>query len=538
MPELTCGYSHPFDLDYKCGRTVWDDSEDGFCIFHEPRKDKNVKLFNEGIARKLKGEDYDFRGYVFPGDTHYFKGHRFDKTTRFDCATFLGDRTSFFRAQFRGERTDFYRAKFNGERIDFSSAQFSGKLTSFHRAQFSGELTDFSDTQFSGQRTDFTYAKFSGQRTSFSYAKFSGQRTFFALAQFSSERTDFTYAEFSGKGTFFALAQFSGERTDFSYAEFSGKGTYFAEAKFSGKGTDFSKAVFSGQGAYFAGAEFSGEQAGFSFAKFSGERTDFSFAQFSGERTDFSSAEFSGQRIDFIEAEFMGQAVIFRRVDLSRVFFGDFKLLNRMDLTDIEAWGKKKYYLGLRKRNTCADEVAARDAEEFKAASRTLAALENVARANHNASLASDFAYARKECDRRARPNALIRLLLLILGAGFVGWGEKLSNIAFSSVIVVLILAFVFLFSGINVKGNAPNDIERPINREFSFVGWKEMPGTLADFSDCLYFSVVTFTTLGYGYGDMRPAGSWSKGLVMFESFFGIFVLAIFSTLYGRKLLT
>jgi len=545
MPTPTCGYSHPHDPNYKCGEDVWDDSKHGFCIFHEPGKEKNVELFNEGIMRKLQNEDYIFRGYVFPGDTYYFKGCRFEKTTRFDRAIFLGDRVSFSFAKFNSERTDFLRAQFSGERTDFSNAEFSG------------ERTDFSYAQFNSKRTFFSYAQFNSKRTSFSNAQFNSKETYFFRAKFSDELTDFFYAQFSGKLIDFSLAEFSGERTDFMRAQFNSERTDFLRAQFSGERTDFMRAQFNSERTDFSHAHLSGKLTDFSKAVFSEsclplfDKTEFhnvvefketSFqngawfreSRFVG-RADFTEADFLNWS-SFIEAEFMGQAIIFRKVDLSRAFFRDFKLQNRMDLTDIEAWGEKRYYFGLRKRNTCADEGAARTAEDFKAASRTLAALENAAKANHNASLASDFAYGRKECDRRAHSNALLRFLLLISGAGFFGWGEKLLNIAFSSAVVVFILAFVFLFSGIHVKSENINDKqERQINRELSF-SWEERDSTAEDYFNCLYFSAVTFTTLGYG--DMRPAGTLSKGLVMFESFFGAVMIATFAALYLRRLLT
>jgi len=558
MPKPTCGYSFLFEPSYyKCGEEVWDKSKNGYCIFHEPGKEKDVELFDRGIIQKLGNEDYIFIGYAFPGDTGYFIEHKFEKSARFDFAIFLGDRTSFGGAEFSGEQTDFSGAKFSGERTDFSEALFSGKRTSFSNAKFSGKLTDFSNAQFDSKETCFSHAEFSGQMTNFSFAQFSGERTDFTFAQFSGERTDFSGAEFSGEHTDFTFAHLSGKLADFSGAEFSGERTSFSGAHLSGKLTDFSNAQFSGKLTSFSGAEFSGKLTDFSNAVFSESclplfhKTKFhnvvefketSFrngawfreSRFFG-RADFSWADFLNKSF-FIEAEFMGQAVIFREVDLSRVFFGDFKLLNRMDLIDIKAWGEKKYYFGVRKRNTCADEVAARNAGDFKAASRTLAALENVAKANHNSALASDFAYGRRECDRRAHPNALIRLLLLIFGAGFFGWGEKLSNIALSSVIVVFILAFAFLFSGIHVKSENINDKqERQINRELSF-SWEERGPTAEDYFNCLYFSAVTFTTLGYG--DMRAACKASKVLAMAEAFFGAFIIATFAALYLRRLLT
>jgi len=46
----------------------------------------------------------------------------------------------------------------------------------------------------------------------------------------------------------------------------------------------------------------------------------------------------------------------------------------------------------------------------------------------------------------------------------------------------------------------------------------------ITDFSTCLYFSVVTFTTLGYG--DFHPTDA-ARGIAAFEAFLGYFCMGI-----------
>ena len=55
----------------------------------------------------------------------------------------------------------------------------------------------------------------------------------------------------------------------------------------------------------------------------------------------------------------------------------------------------------------------------------------------------------------------------------------------------------------------------------------------LGNFLDCLYFSVVTFTTLGYG--DFQPAVGFSRIFVSLESIIGAFTIALFVYTFARR---
>jgi hypothetical protein len=59
-------------------------------------------------------------------------------------------------------------------------------------------------------------------------------------------------------------------------------------------------------------------------------------------------------------------------------------------------------------------------------------------------------------------------------------------------------------------------------------------PAKLAHFLDCLYFSFVTFTTVGYG--DFVPCSLPSRALAATEAFSGIFIMSLFVTANVRKL--
>ncbi len=93
-------------------------------------------------------------------------------------------------------------------------------------------------------------------------------------------------------------------------------------------------------------------------------------------------------------------------------------------------------------------------------------------------------------------------------------YGESPFRIMSWMAMIIVLFAFGYLFSDVAYAGKAENVVK--------------------DFGKCLYFSTVTFTTLGYG--DWVPSGSTSRVLAGIESFSGLFFLAIFSVLISKKM--
>ena len=52
-------------------------------------------------------------------------------------------------------------------------------------------------------------------------------------------------------------------------------------------------------------------------------------------------------------------------------------------------------------------------------------------------------------------------------------------------------------------------------------------------FLDCLYFSIITFTTLGFG--DFRPLEGWGRIFAGTEAFIGALMMALFVYTFARR---
>ncbi|WP_286232500.1 ion channel [Thalassotalea sediminis] len=104
----------------------------------------------------------------------------------------------------------------------------------------------------------------------------------------------------------------------------------------------------------------------------------------------------------------------------------------------------------------------------------------------------------------------------------FCGYGEDPLRIVGLSLIIIFICALCYTFTGLNFRGEVLTfDASKTAIENFSF------------FISCLYYSVVTFTTLGYG--DFTPVGI-SRAIAAIQAFTGSFTIALFVVVFVKKM--
>ena len=104
----------------------------------------------------------------------------------------------------------------------------------------------------------------------------------------------------------------------------------------------------------------------------------------------------------------------------------------------------------------------------------------------------------------------------------FCGYGENPVRIVLLSILMIFICAFLYAFAGLNYQGQLyAVSIDASLSENISIL------------LSCLYYSVVTFTTLGYG--DFTPIGL-SRALAAIEAFTGSFTIALFVVVFVKKM--
>ncbi|WP_137821364.1 potassium channel family protein [Pseudomonas sp. D(2018)] len=104
----------------------------------------------------------------------------------------------------------------------------------------------------------------------------------------------------------------------------------------------------------------------------------------------------------------------------------------------------------------------------------------------------------------------------------FCGYGEQPLRVVLFSVGFMLIFALLYFLVGV-YHGDV----------RLAFSPDQDVLTNLMELAACMYFSVVTFTTLGYG--DIAPLGL-SRPLAAFEAFVGSFTMALFVVVFVKKM--
>ena len=483
-----------------CGRLTHKESK--YCIFHASKDEKTQVEFIESLEEyinriKEEDKDYDFREFTFVGDIDF---DMFFKVKIFKNANFEG-------------------VTFNGS-ANFINTIFKGD-TNFHNSKFM-DVTRFWSTTFE-ERANFQGASFN-LSTEFDYVFFEGL-------------TDFRDVIFQGT-------------TKFDHANFN-KDANFREATFDlpvnfvgsifEKDADFMRATFNND-AIFLGVVFKWEIR-FQYAIFN-RVVSFDRAIFSPGRMLCLNVKKKG--LIHFEGTFLENINLI--LDIDRDVFINF---NGAFLRNTKI-----------KRDQIVEHILQEKNKDFFLAKDVYLLLKNNF---HNIGRYDDESWAfkkEKDMDRLSQsfPHYKLNLkkkgkkeklpilkwickenfkkwIISAFSNMIYGYGERPWNVIKTAVAIIIIFALSFSFIGlgnpeiIELKGSA---IHQNSGNTVDLASKGLLKNNvIRNFPDSLYFSTITFTTLGYG--DFRPLEGWGRILAGSEAFIGAFMMALFVYTFARR---
>ncbi|ELZ96438.1 ion transport 2 domain protein [Haloferax mucosum ATCC BAA-1512] len=193
-------------------------------------------------------------------------------------------------------------------------------------------------------------------------------------------------------------------------------------------------------------------------------------------------------------------------------------------------------------RSDSTDGWAKQNAELLKSSARVYRAYQQLLRANSLPSRVRHFRIREKEARRKQAfvEGDIIAWMRLSALRWFIQYGERYRNVLINSIFVILLWGILYLHTGGIRNSTSSGD---PIQRgSVAFIRtvarWivEILPGTYDQTIQLLtsmYFSVVTFTTLGYG--DFQPASDFTRLLAGVESLIGAGLTAVFIFILSRR---
>jgi hypothetical protein len=561
MSSERCRHFNPHGQNI-CPHPAWSGSEKRLCLFHDPSPERPEGEFQALLKEKLSEKDFNFEGYVFPVSV-LFRDFVFSEFANFENCLFLGKETSFYKAVFQ-KGVLFNQATFRGNRVNFSRAQFLGDFNLFNGSAFEAWETVFQETHFSGKHIGFASARFSGQRLIFQDARFQGS-VFFTQCQFASALSSFEKVRSNGEFFSFAESQFEGKELRFNGAEFSGEKVDFSQIQFKADQILYSNALMKAKSVLFINSTFQTRKVSFQNARFDTDNLSFVHAYFNAHEIDFSEVTLQGNLTDFTGSYFQAKSLKFYPITLNNQttnfsrteFSGDEKTLFILNPQKNDLSFQGVFFHGGRTklkgdlhaasfidtsldnvdlneasweiaggRLTCRDEIDANRVNTVAHFRKAIDVCRSIKQCYENFGsyeTAGNFYYGEMECKRKVSSRKNWGGLQFMRFTS--GYGESPVRVIFTSLFVMFGCAFFYLLGGVET----PNGIIKL--QSFSEIS--QFSTVIHNFLNCIYFSVVSFTTLGYG--DYHPVG-WSRVVGASEGFIGAFFMAMFVLTVGRKM--
>lgn len=522
------------------------------------KKIQSVKLkvlkAEELYSKIEKGEDFALNSvYINNFSLTEFRKLRGLKEHDYVTIKNFNANTVFFDCEVE---TDFSYTKFEGTAVLFNNSVFGNGYVNFTYADFGHSKVGFKKTRFSNGAKNFMSVIFGDGDISFNSANFGSGNLSFADASFSNGNVDFKNTLF-GNGTIdFKFAKFREGNISFERAQF-GKGKKdFKNVEFGGGRIDFRRVAFNDGDVSFEGAEFGNGKVTFKGASFGEGHKIFDLSDFAESDVNFDNVDFGSGSISFNQANTIN--ISFNACSFN--CFTDFrfskcKLLNMAnsvirDIIDIVPEGNTvaiheinlintrivgRIFINWRENEVHKLIYNQKGSTFFQKAEQFRILKENF-RVNGQYE-DEDLAYIEfKRCEAKAsleedKISTPLRKIAAYPNYYFQKYVfDYVGRYATSPIRVLLngiltIFVFGILYYLVNTFFHDYGSVETTLPTHLNH---------FEDFWNSIYYSSITFFTIGYG--DYFPHGVL-KLVAAFEGFSGVFLMSYFTVAFVRKIL-
>ncbi|MFI5148495.1 MAG: potassium channel family protein [Bacteroidia bacterium] len=456
-----------------------------------------------------------------------------DVTTDFSYAEFEGDQAIFESAIFGNGRTNFANANFNHGKVSFKRTKFGSGSTSFQSVKFGDGAVTFNNTNFGTGDLNFVDVDFSSGDVDFKNTYFGDGNVDFKFAKFSKGDITFERASFGKGRKDFKNVEFGGGRIDFRRIEFNNGDVSFEGVEFGDGRVTFRNSVFGIGHKSFEQADFGKGNAHF-------DQVDFGTGSLSFNRAKADEISFHGCPLNCYTDFRFGQCAM---ADLTNTIVRDILdvkpenenvVIQAMNFVDMRILGR--IFIDWRGNNVFDLIYNQKKTTLFQKAEQFRILKENFR--NNGQYEDEDGAYLEfKRCESKASleeglkagPRAALKAwpqyYFQKYVFDFIGRYATAPTRVLANALLAVTLFSLIYYAGTTYSphglGAVVSTLPPELNHEYEF--WNS-----------LYYSFITFFTIGYG--DYIPVG-YLKAVAAFEGFTGVFLMSYFTVAFVRKIL-
>ena len=453
-----------------------------------------------------------------------------DVLTDFSFAKFIGASADFVNVHFANGNVSFYKSAFDDMDVDFSNVIFGNGDVNFQFTEFGNGMISFENASFGDGDASFVNTHFGTGKVNFKNMHFNSDEVDFHFAKFDKGDISFDKTVFNCKRIDFKRVEFGDGKLDFTRVNFGDADINFEETEY-GKGrNNFKKAIFGSGNVSFAMADFGEEEVTFENAEF-GKEGHLSFFKTKSGILNFKSCELNNYldlRVDKCDRIDLSNTIIKDIIDL-KPGFSEVKI-GQLDITGARCLGK--IFLNWKENNVQQMILSQKDTtDEQKAEQFRILKEDFGSSGQYNDEDAAYVEFKRHELEYLTRNK---------LKAGGIhkitAWPSYIFQKAIFDTmglyatdpirVLVSMFGVYFFFSCIYM-------IMPFISDTVIMTGLTD-PEPLTHIAKSLYFSAITFFTIGYG--DYYPEGVL-RWIACTEGFSGVFMMSYFVVAFVRKIL-